>query len=192
MCLRPRKWDCCSDLFCQNWRSFNKQQRSCKSNGTTGSRATVADWRPHSPSWSKRACCQSLPQHHVVWNCWGRWRRHSHHGVGEVLIPLRHCWPDAFSAFALAVDRFIMIGHRTAQLCFGLLMHCLFLGSPPSPPLDSLAPPLARAGDVRPPVRPHVRPYVRPPAKPSCGFQHTHGSEFLSLANIYVYHHLYI
>ena len=37
-----------------------------------------------------------------------------------------------FSVFALAVDRFVTIGHRTAQ--FGLLMRCLLLGSPPSPP----------------------------------------------------------
>ena len=35
-----------------------------------------------------------------------------------------------FSVFALAVDRL----SRTAQFCFGLLMRCLFLGSPPSPP----------------------------------------------------------
>ena len=39
-----------------------------------------------------------------------------------------------FSALALAVDRFVMIGRRTAQFCFGLLMRCLFLGSFPSPP----------------------------------------------------------
>ena len=39
-----------------------------------------------------------------------------------------------FSVFALAVDRFVTIGRRTAQFCFGLLMRCLFLGSPPSPP----------------------------------------------------------
>ena len=57
----------------------------------------------------------------------------SQHGVGEVLIPLRHCWRDAFSVFALAVDRFVTIGRRTAQFCFGPLMRCLFLGSPPSP-----------------------------------------------------------
>ena len=25
----------------------------------------------------------------------------SQHGVGEVLIPLRHCWRDAFSVFGL-------------------------------------------------------------------------------------------
>ena len=39
-----------------------------------------------------------------------------------------------FSAFALAVDRFVTIGRRTAQFCFGLLMRCLFLGSPPLRP----------------------------------------------------------
>ena len=40
-----------------------------------------------------------------------------------------------FSVFALAVDRFVTIGRRTAQLCLGLLMRCLFLGSPLSPSL---------------------------------------------------------
>ena len=35
---------------------------------------------------------------------------------------------------ALAVDRFVTIGRRTAQFCFGLLMRCLFLGSPLRPP----------------------------------------------------------
>ena len=35
-----------------------------------------------------------------------------------------------FSVFALAVDRFVTIGRRTAQFCFGLLMRCLFLDSP--------------------------------------------------------------
>ena len=39
-----------------------------------------------------------------------------------------------FSAFALAVDRFVTIGRRTAQFCFGLLMRWLFFGLPlPSP-----------------------------------------------------------
>ena len=42
-----------------------------------------------------------------------------------------------FSVFALAVNRFVTIGRRTAQFCFGLLMRCLFLGSPPFAPLDS-------------------------------------------------------
>ena len=41
-----------------------------------------------------------------------------------------------FSVIALAVDRFVTIGRRTAQFCFGLLMRCLFLGSPFAP-LDS-------------------------------------------------------
>ena len=48
-------------------------------------------------------------------------RRLSQHGVGEVLIPLGHCWRYAFSVFA-------------AQFSFGLLMCCLFLGSPLRPP----------------------------------------------------------
>ena len=39
-----------------------------------------------------------------------------------------------FSVFALAVDRFVTIGRRAAQFCFGLLMRCLFLGSPLRPP----------------------------------------------------------
>ena len=33
-----------------------------------------------------------------------------------------------FSVFALALDRFVTIGHRT-QFSFGLLMRCLFLHS---------------------------------------------------------------
>ena len=41
-----------------------------------------------------------------------------------------------FSVFALAVDRFVTIGRRTAQFCFSHLMRCLFLGSPFAP-LDS-------------------------------------------------------
>ena len=40
MCLRPRKWDCCSDLFCQHWRGFNKPQCFGKSNRMAGFRGT--------------------------------------------------------------------------------------------------------------------------------------------------------
>ena len=81
------------------------------------------------------ACCQSLPKHHVVWNC-----------LGVVVAGFRNmtwvrCWFRCgiaggmlFSVFALAVDRFVTIGRRTPQFCCGLLMLCLFLGSPPSPP----------------------------------------------------------
>ena len=35
---------------------------------------------------------------------------------------------------ALAVDRFVTIGRRTAQFCFGLLMRCLFWAPPLRPP----------------------------------------------------------
>ena len=31
-----------------------------------------------------------------------------------------------YSAFALAVDRFVTLGRRSAQFCFHLLMRCLF------------------------------------------------------------------
>ena len=69
------------------------------------------------------ACCPSLPKHYVVWNCLGVVvAGFPRRGVGEVLILLRHCWRDAFSAFALAVERLVTIGRGTAQFCFGLLM----------------------------------------------------------------------
>ena len=80
------------------------------------------------PIFAKAPCCLEL------FGCCCR--RLSQHGVGEVLIPLRHCWWDAFFCVCLGTDRFVTIGRRTAQFCFGLLMRCLFLGSPPSP-LDS-------------------------------------------------------
>ena len=70
-----------------------------------------------SPVFAKAPCCLEL------FGCCCR--RLLQHGVGEVL------WRDAFSVFALAVDRFVTIGRRTAHFCFGPLMRCLFLGSPP-------------------------------------------------------------
>ena len=39
------------------------------------------------------------------------------------------------SVSALAVDRFVTSGRRTAQFCFGLLMRCLFFWAPPLCPL---------------------------------------------------------
>ena len=69
--------------------------------------------------------CQSTKLFGIVWVLLSQ-----AFAAGEVLILLRHCWRDAFSAFALAVDRFVTIGRRTAQFCFGLLMRCLFLDSP--------------------------------------------------------------
>ena len=96
-----------------------------------------------------RACCQST---HVVWNCLGCCcRRLSQYGVGEVLIPLRHCWRDAFFVFALAVDRFVTIGRCTAQFCFGLLMRYLFLGFPYTPNAATL-----RVGGVGTPAKTHL------------------------------------
>ena len=99
ICLRPRKWDCCSDLFCQNWRGFNEPQCFCKSNRMAGSRGTrllIEDLWPRCMllTFAKAPCCLEL------FGCCCR--RLSQHGVGEVLIPLQHCWRDAFSAFALA------------------------------------------------------------------------------------------
>ena len=40
ICSRPRKRDCCSDVFCQNWRSFIEPQCFCKSNRMVGPRGT--------------------------------------------------------------------------------------------------------------------------------------------------------
>ena len=48
-------------------------------------------------------------------------------GADSAATLLARCF---FSVFALAVDRLVTIGRRTAQFCFGLLMRCLFLGSP--------------------------------------------------------------
>jgi hypothetical protein len=71
VCLRPRKWDCCSDLFCEKLRSFNKKQYSCKCNGMAGFRGTRLLIQGLAPP----ACCQSFPKH-----C----RRLSQHRVREV------------------------------------------------------------------------------------------------------------
>ena len=74
------------------------------------------------------ACCQSLPKLELFGCCC---RRLSQHGVGELLVPLRHCWRDAF--FCVCV---FTIGRRDAQFCFGFLMRCLFW-APPFAPLNS-------------------------------------------------------
>ena len=115
MCLQPRKWDCCSDLFCQNWRSFNKQQCFCKSNGTAGSRGTrllIEGLQPRLepksmlPTFAKAPCCLEL----FRCCCLGL----SQHGMGEVLIPLRHCWRDAFFCVCLGSWSFC---HEWASHC---------------------------------------------------------------------------
>ena len=83
-----------------------------------------------SPVFAKAPCCLEL------FGCCCR--RLSQHGVGEVLIPLRHCLRDA--SFCVCVC--------TAQFCFGLLMRCLFLGSPPFAPYRLLTRQLCGSGCV--------------------------------------------
>ena len=88
--------------------------------GFRGTRLLIEGLNPACmlPIFAKAPCCLEL------FGCCCR--RLSQHGIGEVLMLL--------SVSAMAVDRFVTIGRRTAQFCFGLLMRCLFLGFPPSPP----------------------------------------------------------
>ena len=71
----------------------------------------------------------SLPKRHVVWNCLELFGsccgRLSQHGVGEVLR-CNIAGGGMLSVFALAVNGFVTIGRRTAQFCFGLLVHCFW------------------------------------------------------------------
>ena len=66
MCLRPQKWNCCSDLFCEKLRSFNKKQYSCKCNGMAGFRGTrlliEGLYTPACmlPIFAKAPCCLEL------------------------------------------------------------------------------------------------------------------------------------
>ena len=70
MCLWPLEGDYRRLLqrpFCQNWRSLNnssafKSPTERQDPGEHGCRLKVS-----SPAWSKKACCQSLPNRHVVW-----------------------------------------------------------------------------------------------------------------------------
>ena len=81
---------------------------------------TVADSMSPAPP----ACCPSLPKHYVVWNC-----------LGVVVAGFRsvawvRCWFCCDIAFALAVDRFVTIGRRTAQFCLVFWCVVCFLDSP--------------------------------------------------------------
>ena len=69
-----------------------------------------------SPVFAKVPCCLEL------FGCCCR--RLSQHGVGEVLIPLRQCWRDAFSVFAFALLSFVLVSW--CVVCFW--------APPPSPP----------------------------------------------------------
>ena len=115
-CLQHRK--CLQWPFCQNWHSFNNS--SAFSNPTE--RQDPGEhgcWlKVSSPAWSKRDCCQSLPNRHVVW----------------VLLSQAFAEWRGWGASVLAVDRFVTIGRRTAKFCFGRLLRCLFLDCPPLPP----------------------------------------------------------
>ena len=105
-------------FFGQNWRSFNKQQGFCKSNEMAGSQRTrllIEGLQPRLaqksmlPTFAKAPCCLEL------FGCCCR--RLSQHGVGEVLIPLRHCWRDAF--FRVCVG--------SGSFCHDLASHCSVL-----------------------------------------------------------------
>ena len=71
---------------------------------------------------SKAPCCLEL------FGCCCR--RLSQHGLGEVLIPLRHCWRDAFFCVCVGSESFCHDWAPHCSVLFGLLMRCLFLGSP--------------------------------------------------------------
>ena len=67
ICLRPRKQDCCSDLFCQNWRSFNEPQCFCKSNRMAGCRGTRLPIEGLWPRLHVAHLCQSTILFGIVW-----------------------------------------------------------------------------------------------------------------------------
>ena len=67
MCLRPRKWDCCSDLFCEKWRSFNKKHYFCKCNGMAGFRGTRLLIEGLWPRLHVANLCQSTMLFGIVW-----------------------------------------------------------------------------------------------------------------------------
>ena len=125
MCLRLRKWDCCSDLFAKNGAALPKSNTF----------VSVTEWQDSGehgcclkvsspcmlPIFAKAPCCLEL------FGCCCR--RLSQHSVGEVLIPLLgFAGGILFSVFALAVDRFVTIGRGTAQfwcvVCFCASLLC--------------------------------------------------------------------
>ena len=92
MCLRPRKWDCCSDLFCQSTALTNRSAFASPTEwqdpGEHRCWFKVSSPACMLPIFAKAPCCLDL------FGCCCR--RLSQHNVGEVLILLRHCWRDAF------------------------------------------------------------------------------------------------
>ena len=131
VCLRPRKWDCCSDLFCEKWRSINKSNTSAsvtewQDSGEHGSWLKVSSPACMLPIFAKAPCCLEL------FGCCCR--RLSQHGVGEVLIPLRHCWPDAFFCFCVGSGSFCHDWASHCSVLFWSLDALFVFGLPPSPP----------------------------------------------------------
>ena len=131
MCLRHLKWDCCSDLFSQNCPSFNKQQCFCKSNGMAGSWEHVFWLKVSSPTcmlpiFAKAPCCL------VLFGCCCR--RLSQHGVGEVLILLRHFWQDAFFCVYVGSGSFCQDWASHCSILFWSLDALFIFGFLPLPP----------------------------------------------------------
>ena len=130
MCLRPRKWDCCSDLFAKNAATLTKSNTFAsvtewQDSGEHGCWLKVSSPACMLPIFAKAPCCLEL------FGCCCRRLRNM---AWVRLIPLRHCWRDAFFCVCVGSESFVTIGRRTAQFCFGLLMRCLFLGFPPFAP----------------------------------------------------------
>ena len=61
-------------------------------------------------------------------------RRLSQHGVGEVMIPLRHCWRDAFFCVCVGSGSFCHDWASHCSVLFWSLDALFVLGSPSSPP----------------------------------------------------------
>ena len=111
-------------FFCEKWRSFTKKQYFCKCNGMAGFRGTRLLIEGLQPRLHVASLCQSIMLFGIVWvllsQAFATWR-----GWG------------ADSAATLLAGCFFCVCVCTAQFCFGLLMRCLFLGSPPFAHLDS-------------------------------------------------------
>ena len=136
VCLRPRKWDCCSDLFCENGAALTESNTLAsvtewQDSGEHGCWLKVSSPACMLPIFAKAPCCLEL------FGCCCR--RLLQHGVGEVLIPLRHCWLDAFFCVCVGSGSFC---HDWASHCSVLFwsLDALFvfgLPLPPFAPLDS-------------------------------------------------------
>ena len=109
----------------------SKKQYSCKCNGMAGFRGTRLLIEGLYPRLHVANLCQSTMLFGIVWCCC---RRLSQRGVGEVLIPLRHCWRDAFFCVCVGSGSFCHDWASHCSVLFWSLDALLFLGSPPLPP----------------------------------------------------------